>query len=266
MTSPGESPSLIIPVFNQLEYTKGCLESILKDDDRSPYEIIVVDNGSSDGTRAYLEELSRRLDRTRDRLVPIFNETNLGVAPAWNQGLRAATGKTIGILNNDILVTRGWYRSLLWAIEHHKLGLVSPYAANGKLDYELETRAHFFTHKNLGKLWPDYDFCAVVLTRKTFEQIGFFDENYLVGGYEDQDYAYRMRAAGIRYGVSGAAFIHHFGSQTLGEFKKRGDKHAAHNRDYFASKWKCDPAEGVGSLQWKLKKSWRRFKMRWDYM
>lgn len=258
--------SLIIPVFNQLKFTQGCLDSLLGDADRPAYEIIVIDNGSTDGTRRYLEEKAQTLLRTRDKLVPIFNETNRGVAPAWNQGLSVARGKTLGILNNDILVTKGWYRSLLWALDHHKLALVSPFAVNGALDYPLEQRAAKFTSRNVHKLWPDYDFCAVVLPRSTFEVIGCFDENYKVGGYEDQDYAMRLQTAGLRFGVSGAAFIHHFGSQTLGEFKRTGDKHVGANRDYFISKWKSDPAEGVGSVRQKLKRTWRNIKLHWDLM
>lgn len=258
--------SVVIPVYNQLSFTKGCLDSLLRDSDRAPYEIIVVDNASSDGTREYLEAKARELDRTRDRLVPIFNATNRGVAPAWNQGVERARGRSIGILNNDIVVTQGWFRSMLWAMEFHGLGMVSPFAVNGKLDYDIDARAQAFTHKNLGKLWPDYDFCAVVIAKSTFEKVGKFDENFIVGGYEDQDFAWRCRAAKIRYGVSGAALIHHFGSQTLGEFKRTGDRHVPHNRDYFISKWQRDPTEGVGSLSSKIERTWRKIKLNWDLM
>jgi GT2 family glycosyltransferase len=258
--------SLIIPVFNQLKFTQGCLDSLLRDTDRCSYEIIVIDNGSTDGTKEYLVEKARDLDRTRDQLKPIFNETNLGVAPAWNQGLKACTGNMIGILNNDIIVSKGWFRSMMWAMDLHKLALISPYAAGGPLNYDFDARAEKFTCLNLGKLWDDFDFSAVVMPRATYLKIGLFDEGYLIGGYEDTDYCYRLREAGLRYGVSGAAFIHHFGSQTLGEFKKRGDKHAAHNRDYFISKWKKDPSEHVNHLSSKLKRSWRKFMLRWDLM
>lgn len=258
--------SLVIAAFNQIKFTQQCIDSLLRDNDRAPYEIIVIDNGSSDGTRQYLEAKARELDRSRDNLIPIFNEKNLGVAPAWNQGLRAAKGQSIGILNNDIVVSRGWYRGLLWAMENHRAGLISPYAQCGPLDYELEPRAERFTRRNLNTLWKDYDFCAAVMSRGTFDKIGFFDEGFLVGGYEDTDYVYRLREAGIRYGVSGASFIHHFGSQTLGEFKKRGDKHAPHNREYFISKWKVDPSASSATSAAKLKRSWRKFKLKWDLM
>ena len=258
--------SIIIPVFNKLEYTKACLDSILKDSARPPLEIIVVDNGSTDGTREYLEALDRTMIRTDDLLKPIFNTKNLGVAPAWNQGAREAKTETLAILNNDILVTKGWLRSLMWAMETHKLDLVSPFAATGKMDYDLHTRAEKFTEKNLARLWDDYDFCAFVMPRETFQKIGFFDENFLVGGYEDTDYCYRLRKEKMRYAVTGAAFIHHFGSSTLGDFKKLGDKHVGHNRDYFVKKWGVDPSHAQNTFFARMRRSFRKFKMKWDRM
>lgn len=259
--------SIIIPVYNQVHFTEGCLDSLEADPDRPALEIIVVDNASTDETKNYLRAEERRLCDPDDILLKVIsNETNLGVAPAWNQGLRAASHDLLAVLNNDIQVTRGWLKACAWALEHQKLSLVSPFACTGSLDYPLEQRASSFTRKNRKKIWPDFDFCAVVLPRSTWETIGPFDEKFLVGGYEDTDYAYRLRKAGLKYGVTGAAFIHHFGSQTLGEFKRRGDKHAHHNREYFISKWGEDPSFRVGSLPWRIKKFWRRTKMMFDLM
>ncbi|MEW6057765.1 MAG: glycosyltransferase, partial [Bdellovibrionota bacterium] len=161
--------SLIIAAYNQLKYTELCIDSILRDQDRIPYEIIVIDNGSGDGTRAYLEQKAKDLQGSRDRLLPIFNEKNLGVAPAWNQGLRLSTGQVLGILNNDIRVSLTWFRSLIWALDHHKLALISPFAATGELNYDFDSRAAQFTKQNLCKLWKDYDFCAAVFPRSTFD-------------------------------------------------------------------------------------------------
>lgn len=258
--------SIVIPVFNQIEYTKKCIDSLLRDPDRPNYELIVVDNGSSDGTREYLENLQKSLDRTRDKMSPIFNAENRGVAPAWNQGAQAATTDYIAILNNDLLLSTGWFRSLLWALDYHHIHLVSPFAATGPLNYDLDARALRFGEKNLAKLWNDYDFCAFLLKRAIYEDVGPFDENFLVGGYEDTDYCYRMKALGLKYGVSGAAFIHHFGSSTLGEFKKRGDKHVGHNKEYFISKWKEDPAAQSHRLERRLARSVRKLKLKWDRM
>lgn len=258
--------SIVIPVFNQLEYTKKCIDSLLKDSERAPVEIIVVDNASTDGTREWLDQLCHDMDRTQDTLVCIFNDTNKGVAPAWNQGASAAHADNIAIINNDIIVSKGWIRSVLWAMETFRLDLASPFAATGKLDYDFEKRATTFVGRNLTQIWHDYDFCAFVMKKDLYRRLGPFDEKFIVGGYEDTDYVWRMKKEKLAYGVTGAAFIHHFGSSTLGEFKKRGDEHAAHNRDYFMIKWNEDPSAGVGSIASKLKRTWRKFKMNWDLM
>ena len=91
--------SLVIPVYNQLLHTMQCLESILRLPDKGG-ELIVVDNASTDGTPEYLKEL--------DGVTVIRNETNLGCAKAWNQGVQASKGDVIAILTNDIVVPPGW--------------------------------------------------------------------------------------------------------------------------------------------------------------
>ena len=95
--------SLVIPVYNQLDYTRQCLESIARCTEQ-PYELIIVDNASTDGTHDFLRDV---------KATVITNQQNLGCAKAWNQGVRASHGDVIGILNNDIVVTKGWIEGLL---------------------------------------------------------------------------------------------------------------------------------------------------------
>ncbi|MFO0767975.1 MAG: glycosyltransferase [Nitrospiraceae bacterium] len=91
------SVSLVIALYNQLGHTRQCIDSI-KRHSPADVELILVDNGSTDGTADYL----RTVDATT-----ILNPTNLGCAKAWNQESWQA-GLVVGILNNDILVTPGW--------------------------------------------------------------------------------------------------------------------------------------------------------------
>ena len=99
--------SIVIVTHNQLEYTRQCLDSIRRLTDE-PYELIVVDNGSSDGTVEYLRSLPDvRL---------IVNETNRGFPAAANQGIARAGGSQILLLNNDVVVTTGWLCRLLRAL------------------------------------------------------------------------------------------------------------------------------------------------------
>ena len=92
-----KSISLVIALYNQVDYTRRCIESIMACTPH-PYELILVDNASVDGTADYVGGLPATLIR---------NDTNLGCAKAWNQGIRASRGEAIGILNNDIVVTPG---------------------------------------------------------------------------------------------------------------------------------------------------------------
>src|ERR1044071_10297781 len=102
--------SLVIPLYNQVEYTRRCVESLARCTEQ-PYELILVDNGSTDGTGEFLASV---------KATVIRNAVNLGCAKAWNQGVRAATGDVIGILNNDIVVTPGWLGRLPAFMDPHR--------------------------------------------------------------------------------------------------------------------------------------------------
>ena len=110
--------SIVILTHNQVEFTRQCLNSIRLYTDE-PVELIVVDNGSTDGTVDYLRSLPNvRL---------IANETNRGFPAAANQGMAVATGKQVLLLNNDVVVTTGWLGRMLRAFRSdEKVGLVGP--------------------------------------------------------------------------------------------------------------------------------------------
>ena len=97
--------SIVILTYNELPLTKQCLTSIKKHTDDKDIEIIVVDNGSSDGTVDHLKSIPS--------LKTIFNEKNAGFAKGCNQGLDIATGDTVLFLNNDTIVTQNWLQSML---------------------------------------------------------------------------------------------------------------------------------------------------------
>ena len=99
--------SVVVPVWNQLEHTRACLAS-LRRTTRAPYEVVVVDNGSTDGTRAWLAA-------QRD-VVVVTNAENRGFAAACNQGVAASRGEVVVLLNNDTQVARGWVEGLLDAL------------------------------------------------------------------------------------------------------------------------------------------------------
>ena len=115
-----ELTSIIVPVWNQLEFTQQCLAS-LKEHTRPEWELIVVDNGSNDGTAAYLAGVR---DMASVPVTVVTNLTNLGFPAAVNQGLRLARGEYLVLLNNDVVVTDAWLDQLI--------GLVNAKGGSGR--------------------------------------------------------------------------------------------------------------------------------------
>ncbi len=234
--------SIIIPTYNNLELTQNCLESIWEHTPPGLYELIVVDNGSEDGTGEFLEDLT-----AAGRVRLIANPTNLGYARACNQGARAARGEYLVMLNNDTLATPGWLEALL-----EGLGGDDRVAAVGaKLLYPDDSVQHAGVAINqAGKVYHLYrhfhrDHPAVnkrrefqvvtgaclLIRRSIFFQVGLFDENFL-NGFEDVDLCFRLKQSGYRIVYNPASVVYHLESMTPGRFD-----HNDSNSRYFNEKW-----------------------------
>src|SRR5258708_24133878 len=115
--------SVIIPCFNQLNFTRLCVAALFKHT-RSPWELIVIDNGSTDGTKAYFEGIQ---DIAPIRVDVIANTDNRGFPAACNQGLQAALGDYLILLNNDTAPTDAWLAQLAAVAESNQpAGMVRP--------------------------------------------------------------------------------------------------------------------------------------------
>jgi N-acetylglucosaminyl-diphospho-decaprenol L-rhamnosyltransferase len=253
--------AIVIPVLNQLAYTQGCVRC-LQPDLAAGVRVIVVDNGSTDGTKEWLAH--------QPQLTVLRNDENRGCAPAWNQGVRAAglllnspnnPGSAPGgqaavgankqhsperpdwvvVLNNDVLLPDGWLAALLGAAERHGLDLVCPAMRERDQNYDFATYARDFTARLGGvvRRGGAHGVCFAV-RRAVFERIGGFDEAFRIGQFEDADFFRRARLAGFRTGVVGACFMHHFGSVTQDALSntKKQRPYEAENRAYFRRKWK----------------------------
>jgi GT2 family glycosyltransferase len=206
-----------------------CLESILRLPDKVG-ELIVVDNASTDGTPEYLKGI--------DGVTVIHNATNLGCAKAWNQGIKASRGEVVGILSNDIVVTPGWLPALLAFMARMGHGIVSPAMREGPLDYELDKYAAEFTAACRTATRPGLLGPCMLVRREVFDGIGLFDERFIYGGCEDVDFLWRAQKAEITAGVTGSAFIHHFGMVTQNAVKRIESKaYPAQNLAHFRRKW-----------------------------
>jgi GT2 family glycosyltransferase len=223
--------SIIIPTYSNLENLKPCLESVIETS--IDPEIIVVDNGSFDGTSAYLEFMHKRYAHF---LKVITLDTNKGYAGAINIGIKEARGLYIVSLNDDVITTPKWNLYLSEAIESYgveygKIGIISPrtnYAASHCLINEEESRylgdpwgLAGKIHQQFGKaisVAPWVPGFAMMIRRELIENIGGFDERYFPGGFEDNDFCTRAWHAGYRTAVAEGVFVLHTGSVTFKRF------------------------------------------------
>lgn len=233
--------SIIIPVFNNLSLTRQCLESISENTD-VPHEIIVVDNGSSDGTRDYLYRLE-----AAGGVRVITNRTNLGFARASNQGAQAARGDYLVFLNNDTIVQPGWLEEMMaCARKDEKIG-----AVGAKLLYPDDTIQHagvvfienklvLHIYKNFHRDHPavnkEREFQAVtaacmLIKRDLFFMIGAFDESYR-NGLEDVDLCLKLREQSYKIIYNPRAVVYHLESKTTGR-----NERVKENSQIFRSKW-----------------------------
>lgn len=225
--------SIIIPVFNHLHFTKICIESLLATLTQDS-EIIVIDNGSSDGTTEYLLGCS-----TNIRVIT--NRENLGCAVAWNQGVKASHAPWIAILNNDIILSMNWLDGLLAFARERNADIVSPGVREGEYNYEIVDYSRDYVQRmhSVARMGIAHGICFMV-RRHVFDQIGLFDENFRIGLFEDTDFFRRARLAGFILGYTGRSFIHHFGSVTRNSIRKERTvrPYERENRTYFRRKYR----------------------------
>ncbi|MHB8926770.1 MAG: glycosyltransferase [Bacillota bacterium] len=247
--------SVVVVTNNQLPFTRLCLESIGAYT-QEPYELIVVDNGSNDGTRDFLAAEAQAA-LAGGGLAPevkvILNDLNEGYPKACNQGLRAATGEAVVLLNNDMVVTPRWLTNLLNCLEATGAGAVGPAsnmisglqrvdAAYDSLE-SMERFAETFNRPDETKWRPTVRLGGggLLLRGEVLGRVGYFDESFTPGNFEDDDFSLRVVQAGFGLRIAGDTFIHHFGGVTLG----RGPAYAEvleRNAKYFGGKWATDDA------------------------
>jgi O-antigen biosynthesis protein len=237
--------SIIILTYNKFEYTKQCIESIRQYTAKDSYEIIVVDNASTDETVQWLKQ--------QDDLRLILNTSNNGFPKGCNQGIEIATGDSILLLNNDTVVTKNWLLNLTNCLySDEKIGAVGPitnsaaYYTSIPVEYqtieEMQNFAEEYNQTNALK-WEErlklIGFCLLI-KKSVVDQIGMLDERFTPGNFEDDDYSIRIRKSGYKLKICKDTFIHHYGSVSFNEMEGFYTKVLSENEKKFKNKWGTD--------------------------
>jgi len=247
-----ETPELTIvtALYNRIDLTRSFLGDLEKTLEGISYEIILVDDGSDDGTREYLRGLQR------PGITCLLNEKNLGFAGSNNRGVKAARAKTVALLNNDLVLSPGWCRPMLTA-----LGEDTGFVGNVQINAQTNRIDHagiVFTPWGIPEHWgQNYlripasgirSFRAVtaacaMIRKEVFEKEGGFDESYR-NGFEDIDLCLRLEQAGKSNCVVFESRVKHWISSSPG--RKKSDME---NITRFLEKW-GDRTEKWGMDDW----------------
>ncbi|MCL5023586.1 MAG: glycosyltransferase [Nitrospirae bacterium] len=238
--------SIVIPVHNKVLYTMNCLASILRHTQDVSYEMIVVDDKSTDSTQ-------KRLDEVKNIKV-IRAEQNRGFVESCNAGAEAARGEFIMFLNNDTTVTPGWLLALTGTLDRDKLcgavgaKLVYP---DGRLQEAGGIIWKDARGWNYGKFQdperPEFnymrevDYCsgaALMVRRDLFEKFGGFDRRFAPAYWEDTDLCFSIRKLGYKVMYQPASVVIHFEGVSAGKSTASGmKKHQDLNTPKFVDKW-----------------------------
>ncbi|PID48141.1 MAG: hypothetical protein CR967_01250 [Proteobacteria bacterium] len=239
--------SIIIPAYNQAIFTYKAIESILQNANKISYEIIVIDDNSSEKDAIQIADKVRNIKYIR-------NNNNLGFLKNCNKAVSFAEGKYLVFLNNDVIVLPNWLSSLLDVLENNNdVGLVGSKLifADGILQEAGGIIWNDASGKNFGRgddpKKSEYNYlrevdyvsgASMAIRRDLFINIGGFDERFAPAYYEDSDLAFTVRSLGLKVVYQPLSEIIHFEGVSHGTNVELGiKKHQVINRELFKKKW-----------------------------
>lgn len=242
--------SIIVVTYNGITDIAKCVESLYKHTDN--FELIVVDNHSTDGTVGYLTEIASQ----KDNIKLILNDENRNFGPANNQGAEIAEGKYLVFLNSDTVVTPMWAEKLALCIEDdEKTAMVGPVSnsSNGRqgigtVDVNNLDQSAVTWSNMQGKKYLDtgilYGWCIMAKRQFLLDEPFVFDPIF-TNSYEDNDLCVRAQRKGWRMTIDYGTFIYHKGQSTFkrewktpNNFAKNYVENGKKNQELFFNKWK----------------------------
>jgi GT2 family glycosyltransferase len=238
--------TIIILTWNGLVFTKQCIESLFNKTKFDTYEVIVVDNGSTDGTIEYLESL--------DSVILIKNNKNLGFTKGNNVGIRATVTTDVVLLNNDmIIVQEDWLERLQQtAYRHPDTGIVGCRLINEKGTF-LHAGTYIYPETywgqqigggegDINQYSADNEvegvvFACAYIKREVIDRVGLLDEDFFAY-FEDTDYCLRAKEQGYKTVCSGDVTLIHYQNVSMDENKMSFSNLFRRSQKMFKNKWR----------------------------
>jgi len=228
--------SIVLVCWNNKAYLDPCLKSLYEGGLKSSFDVIVVDNGSTDGSQPMLKE------KYPDVML-IQNEGNVGLGKASNQGIEATNGRYVLLLNNDTIVNGPALDVLVEYLEAHpEAGATAGKLLNPDNSFQSgfapfsTLLEEFLIVTHVGEmLWPGYpshgdsneiketgwmSSACLLVRRAALDQIGLLDESYFIYG-DEADLQYRLNKAGWKVVFLPNSSIIHFGGRSMDRWKRR---------------------------------------------
>lgn len=227
--------SIIMLNMNSFEYTEQAVLSI-NHNTAYPFELIMVDNGSTDDEKSRLENLKNM------KLVSkiIYNGSNLGFAGGNNKGIEAAAGQFLCFINNDVIAGPNWLDSIMACFNDASVGAVGP-VSNNVGSETFPQRVQYINEKDgiKSEIQRLSGFCMVI-RKKAFDNVGKWDEAFYPGNFEDDDMCCRLIEKGWKLLYTGDSFVHHkmLGTYNIQYNRLDNNQAYARNKLVFESKWK----------------------------
>jgi len=230
---------IVLTVYNNIELTRACLDSLDRHF-RARDRLIIVDNGSDRPTQEFLKEWKTAHPGTPAEILRL--EPNQGFLRAANAGLKRSTGKTVCLLSNDTIVTGGWLERMISLLERSAhLGVVNPmsttfglYPQPGQTPEDVAQALAASRSGEFVEAVSCVGFCMLI-RRQVIERIGYLDEVFADGYFEDSDFCRRAGKAGFGCAIARDAYVWHREHATF----KGTQREAlfARNRAIFEERW-----------------------------
>ena len=239
---PAPFASIVMLSWNAPQFTEAAVASI-RERTHTAYEIIVIDNGSEPETVARLAQL--------EDVRILYNAKNTGFAFGCNQGIAAARGTHVVLLNNDVIVSAGWLEALIDVqrrqpavgmsapCSNHVGGIQQvpdvPYRSIAAMPAFAALRSTQLRGRSR-RAGRAVGFCLCI-NRRVIDEIGGLDPRYGMGSFEDDDFCLRVRAAGYDIAICEDSFIHHFGEASFRANKLDAAAMFFRNKAVFEQRW-----------------------------